>query len=446
MLGENKIREIAHQVLGFSKAHQTEVIVHVTDSALTRFANSSIHQNVAESDTQVRVRVVYGKKIGVASSNDLSPEALQRTVETARAIAQAQSEDPEFDSLPTPQPIRRVEAFSEATAGFSPEQRAQVVSVLCKQARARNVIAAGAFSTTVSEIAVANSLGLFAYHAGTYADINTVMMTDTGSGYASFTHQDARAVNAEALANEAIDKALRSRNPTTIAPGEYTVLLEEYAVFDMLNFFAMLSFTAQAMQEERSFMKGKLGERVMDARITIWDDGCAPEAIPLPFDFEGVPRQKVMFVENGIARGVVYDTVTARREGKTSTGHSLPAPNTMGPYAMHVLMAPGDTPKSEMLKTIERGIWVTRFWYTRPVHPMKVLVTGMTRDGTFLIENGEVTQPLKNLRFTTSYLDAFNHVRAISRETRLFYNDWGGASRVAPAMVVEGFRFTGVTQ
>jgi PmbA protein len=446
MLGENKIREIAHQVLGFSKAHQTEVIVHVTDSALTRFANSSIHQNVAESDTQVRVRVVYGKKIGVASSNDLSPEALQRTVETARAIAQAQSEDPEFDSLPTPQPIRRVEAFSEATAGFSPEQRAQVVSVLCKQARARNVIAAGAFSTTVSEIAVANSLGLFAYHAGTYADINTVMMTDTSSGYASFTHQDARAVNAEALANEAIDKALRSRNPTTIAPGEYTVLLEEYAVFDMLNFFAMLSFTAQAMQEERSFMKGKLGERVMDARVTIWDDGCAPEAIPLPFDFEGVPRQKVMFVENGIARGVVYDTATARREGKTSTGHSLPAPNTMGPYAMHVLMAPGDTPKSEMLKTIERGIWVTRFWYTRPVHPMKVLVTGMTRDGTFLIENGEVTQPLKNLRFTTSYLDAFNHVRAISRETRLFYNDWGGASRVAPAMVVDGFRFTGATQ
>jgi PmbA protein len=293
---------------------------------------------------------------------------------------------------------------------------------------------------------VANSLGVFAYHPGTYADINTVMMTETGSGYASFTHQDARAVNVEALADEAITKALRASNPVTCAPGEYTVLLEEYAVFDMLNFFAMLGWSAQAVQEERSFMKGKLGEQVMDARITIWDDGCAPEAIPLPFDFEGVPKQKVTFIENGIARGVVYDTVTAQREGKASTGHSLPAPNTMGPYAMNVLMAPGDTPKSELLKTIERGIWVTRFWYTRPVHPMKVLVTGMTRDGTFLIENGEVTQPLKNLRFTTSYLDAFNHVRAISRETRLFYNDWGGASRVAPAMVVEGFRFTGVTQ
>lgn len=445
MLGENKIREIANQVLAYSKATQTEVLIHATESALTRFANSMIHQNVAESDTQVRVRVAYGKKIGVASTNDLSPEALQRTVETARAIAQAQGEDPEFDSLPMPQPIRPVEAFVEATASFTPEQRALAVGAMCKKAKARNVVAAGAFSTTVSEIAVANSHGLFAYHPVTFADLNTVMMTETSSGYASFTHQDARRINAEALADEAIDKALRSQNPVTLAPGEYTVLLEEYAVFDMLNFFAMLSFTAQAMQEERSFMKGKLGERVMDERITIWDDGCAPETIPLPFDFEGVPKQKVMFIENGIARGVVYDTVTARREGKRSTGHSLPAPNTMGPYPMHVLMAPGDTPKQEMLKTIERGIWVTRFWYTRPVHPMKVLVTGMTRDGTFLIEKGEITQPLKNLRFTTSYLEAFNRVRAISRETKLYYSDWGGASRVAPAMVVDGFRFTGVT-
>lgn len=446
MLGENKIREIANHVLAYSKATQTEVLIHATESALTRFANSTIHQNVAESDTQVRVRVAYGKKIGVASTNDLSPEALQRTVETARAIAQAQDEDPEFAALPMPQPIQHVEAFVEATASFTPEQRAQAVGAMCKQAKAKNVVAAGAFSTTVSEIAVANSHGLFAYHPVTFADLNTVMMTETSSGYASFTHQDARCINAEALADEAIDKALRSQNPMALAPGEYTVLLEEYAVFDMLNFFAMLSFTAQALQEERSFMKGKLGERVMDERITIWDDGCAPETIPLPFDFEGVPKQKVTFIENGIARGVVYDTVTARREGKPSTGHSLPAPNTMGPYPMHVLMAPGDTPKREMLKTIERGIWVTRFWYTRPVHPMRVLVTGMTRDGTFLIENGEITQPLKNLRFTTSYLDAFQRVRAISRETKLLYSDWGGASRVAPALVVEGFRFTGVTQ
>jgi predicted Zn-dependent protease len=445
MLGENRIHEITNQVLALSRADQIEVIVTATESALTRFANSYIHQNVAERDTDVRVRVVYGKKIGVASSNDLSPDALRRTVETARAIAQVQREDPEFQSLPLPQTIQKVEAFVEPTASFTPEQRAQVVGVLCRKAKARNVVAAGAFATTAAEVAVANSLGVFAYHAGTHADISTVMMTDTGSGYASFTHPDARQVNAEALANEAIDKAVRASNPTALEPGEYTVFLEEYAVLDMLNFLAMIGLTAQAMQEDRSFMKGKIGEKVMDARITIWDDGCAANAIPLPFDFEGVPKQKVMFIENGIARGVVYDTPTAQREGKQSTGHSLPAPNTMGPYPMHVFMAPGDTPKNEMLKTIERGIWVTRFWYTRPVHPMKVLITGMTRDGTFLIENGQVTKPLRNFRFTTSYLDALNQVRAISRETKMFFSDWGSASRVAPALVVDGFRFTGVT-
>jgi predicted Zn-dependent protease len=368
MLGETKVREITDQVLMLSKADQTEVIVNATESALTRFANSYIHQNVAENDVQVRVRVVYGKKIGVASSNDISPDALRRTVETARAIAQLQREDPEFQSLPVPQTIQRVEAFVEATANFSPEQRAQVVGVMCKKAKAQNVVASGAFSTTATETAVANSLGVFAYHPGTFADVSTVMMTDTGSGYASFTHQDARQVNAEALANEAIDKAGRASNPIALEPGEYTVFLEEYAVLDMLDFFGMLGFTAQAMQEDRSFMKGKLGEKVMDERVTIWDDGCASHAVPLPFDFEGVPKQKVTFIENGIARDVVYDTATAQREGKPSTGHSLPAPNSMGPYPMHIFMAPGDASKSEMLKSIKRGIWVTRCWYTRPVH------------------------------------------------------------------------------
>ncbi len=446
MLGPDQVRELTNQVLAMSKADQTEVIFQGTDSALTRFANSYIHQNVAESNAEVRVRVVYGKKVGVASSNDLSPESLKRTVDTARAIAMLQPENPDFKSLPTPQPIQNVEAFVERTANFSPDQRAQVVHVLCKKAKEKGVIAAGAFSTTSFEIAVANSLGVFAYHPGTVADINTVMMADSGSGYVSFAHPDAGRVNAEALANEAIDKALRARNPIDLEAGDYTVLLEEYAVTDVLDFLAFLSFSALAVQEERSFMRGKIGEKVMSDSVTLWDDGLSGDAIALPFDFEGVPRQKVTFVENGIARGVVYDTATAEKEGKPSTGHSLPAPNSMGPYAMHMFMAPGSTPKHEMIKSVERGVWVTRFWYTRVVHPMKVLITGMTRDGTFLIERGEVTRPVKNFRFTTSYLDVLNNVRAIGSETKLIRDDWSSASRRVPALLVDGFRFTGVTQ
>ncbi|MBI5305095.1 MAG: TldD/PmbA family protein [Chloroflexi bacterium] len=446
MLGIDKVRELTQQILGMSHADQTEVVFTGTDSALTRFANSQIHQNVAETNTDVRIRVVYGKKIGVASSNDLEPEALKRTLDTARAIAQLQRENPDFQSLPAPQPAQTVQAFVERTANYSPEQRAQIVNVFCKKAKAKNVVAAGAFSTTAFEIAAANSLGVFAYHPGTVADLNTVMMADTGSGYAAHTSADASTINPDALADEAIDKALKSRNPQTIEPGEYTVLLEEHAVEDILNFSAFLAFSALAVQEERSFMKGKLGERVMGENVTLWDDGTASDLIALPFDFEGVPRQKVMLIEDGIARGVVYDTLTAQREGKTSTGHSLPAPNSMGPMAMHLQMAAGNTPKRELIKNVARGIWVTRFWYTRPVHPLKLLITGMTRDGTFLIENGEVTRPLKNLRFTTSYLDALNHVRAISRETKLAYNDWSNASRRMPALLIDGFRFTGVTQ
>lgn len=446
MLGPNKLSEIANQIFSFSKADQTEVIIRSTDSSLTRFANNHIHQNVAEADVEVRVRVVYGKKIGVASSNDLTPDALKRIVETARAIAQRQREDPEFQSLPTPQPIQHAEAFIEQTANYSPEQRAQVVSALCKKAKEKGVVAAGAFTTTAMEIAVANSLGVFAYHPGTYADLNTVMMSDTGSGYASFTHQDARKINGEAVANEAIDKALRARNPIALEPGEYTVFLEEYAVTDILDALNYVAFSAQAVQEDRSFMKGKIGEKVMDERVTIYDDGLAPDTIALPFDFEGVPRQKVMLIENGIARGVVYDTLTAQRDGVASTGHSLPAPNTFGPFALHLAMAPGNASKNEMLKSIERGVWVTRLWYTRVVHPMKVLITGMTRDGTFLIENGAVTQPLKNFRFTTSYLDALNNLRAIGDSTKLFFEDWSGAARRVPALVVDKFRFTGTTQ
>ncbi len=446
MLGQDKIRELTNQILAMSKADQAEVLIDVNDSALTRFANSYIHQNVAETNVQVRVRVVYGKKIGVASSNDLSPDSLKHTVDTARAIAQLQPDNPEFKSLPSPQPIQNVEAFVERTANFSPDQRAQVVNVLCKKAKENGVVAAGAFSTNAFEIAVANSLGVFAYHPATYAEINTVMMADSGSGYAALTHQDAGAIDAHAIANQAIDKAIRARNPTDLEPGEYTVLLEEYAVQDFLDFLAYLSFNAQAVQEERSFMRGKIGEKVMSDSVTIWDDGHAADTIAIPFDYEGVPRQKVTFVENGIARGVVYDTPTAQKEGRASTGHSLPAPNSFGPFAMHMFMAPGDKSKQEIIKGIERGVWVTRFWYTRVVHPMQVLMTGMTRDGTFLIENGEVTRPVRNFRFTTSYLDALNHVCGIGSETKLLYDDWSHASRRVPAIVVDGFKFTGSTQ
>lgn len=446
MIGPERIREIAQVAFAASKADQTEAIVTSTESQLTRFANNYVHQNVAESNSNLRIRVALGKRIGVADSNDLSPDGIRRVVETARVIAQLQPENPDFGGLPPPQPVSQVDAYVMATANCSPETRALLVRSICQQASANKLVAAGAFKTESTEVAVANSLGTFVYHPGTLAELQTVTMGDSASGYASSASPDVRDLSPEKLAGEAIDKAVRSRNPIAIQPGEYTVILEGYAVSDVLEYLGWHAFNALAVQEDRSFMKNHIGERLMSEAVTIGDDGLARDLLPLPFDYEGVPRQRIVFIENGIARAVVYDSITAAKEGKHSTGHSLPAPNTVGPLPMHMFLSPGTATTEEMIASVARGVLVTRFWYTRTVHPLHVTMTGMTRDGTFLIEHGQVTLPIKNMRFTTSYLDAMKNVRMVGRESKLVREEWAGRNFRAPAVLLDGFNFTGVTQ
>jgi predicted Zn-dependent protease len=251
-------------------------------------------------------------------------------------------------------------------------------------------------------------------------------------------------INTEAISSEAVEKALRSRHPRELPPGRYPVILEEYAVADMMSTLAYLGFGALSVQEGRSFMTDRFGEQIMNPTISIWDDGLDSTGLPMPFDFEGVPRQRVDLIKEGVAAAVVYDSYTAGREGKASTGHGLPAPNTFGPIPTHMFMAPGEASKEEMLASIERGLWVTRFHYTRPVHPKLAIITGMTRDGTFLIEKGEMAYPIKNLRFTQSYIEALANVEQVCRETRLVEN-WFGATRI-PALKVAEVEFTGATE
>ncbi len=444
MLGERKMREIAERVLSLSAANQTEVIIMSEDSGLTRFANSYIHQNVAERNVGLRVRAVVGKKIGVASSNDLSQEALERVVERAMTIAKLQPENPDFTSLPSPATVAEIEAFDEATASFSPEDRAKAVGLVCQLALNNGLIASGAFTTGAGELAVANSLGIFAYYSTTTADINTVIMSDDSAGYAAATAWKVGEINTEVVGAEAVEKALQTRNPRELSPGRYPVILEEYAVADMLETLAYLGFGALAVQEGRSFMVDSFGKQIMSDAISIWDDGLDPTGLPMPFDFEGVPRQRVDLIKGGVAEAVVYDSHTAGKEGRASTGHGLPAPNTYGPVPGHIFMAPGEASKEEMLETMERGLWVTRFHYTVPVHPKLAIVTGMTRDGTFLIEKGEVAYPIKNLRFTQSYIEALANVELVGRATRL-QQSWFGGVR-APALKLAEFEFTGATE
>jgi PmbA protein len=445
MLGEQELKNLADRALSMSTAEQTEVLIFAPHSALTRFANNYIHQNVEQEDLDIRVRAIVDKKIGVASSNDLSDEGLRNVVGKAIELARHQRANPDFVSLPGPKPVRHVDAYVERTARTGPEERAAVVGQICDAASRAGLTAAGAFRTAVAEVAVANSLGVFAYSSDTLADINTVIMSDTGSGHAERVSLDVGDIDGEAVAKEAIDKALRNVKQIEVPPGEYDVVFQEYAVADILDFFAYLSFGAQAYQEKRSFMAGRLGEKVMGENITLWDDGLASDTVPNAFDFEGVPKQRVTFVDKGIARDVVWDSYCAGKEkGRESTGHALPAGNTFGPVPSNMYLAPGDATLDDMVASTKRGVWVSRFWYTRPVHPLNVVVTGMTRDGTFLIEDGKITAPVRNLRFTQSYLDAMNNVEAIGKKTMLC-QAIAGVSRV-PALKIRGWSFTGVSQ
>ncbi len=450
MLGESRVRETIEHVLSLSKADQTEVVFIRADEQLTRFANSYIHQNMAKEDIELRVRVVVGKKIGVASTNDLSDVALQRLLDSAMTVASFQQDNPDFISLPEPQPIEGIDGFVERTAACTPERRAQAAKSICLPAREGGLNASGAFATRSFEYAVGNSLGVFAYYPTTLADLRTVIMSDTGSGYAAATSLDVEDMDAEGLGREAMDKAVRSRNPMDIPPGEYEVILEEYAVSELIAYLAYMGFGAQAVQEGRSFMSGRFGEKVTGDKINIWDDGLDPRNLPMPFDFEGVPKQRVDFIRNGVATAAAYDSYTAgKEEGKRSTGHALPAPNTFGPFPWNMVMEPGEATKEEMLVSTEKGLWVTRIWYVRPVHPLKTIITGMTRDGTFLIENGEFVGPVKNLRFTQSILEALSEVQLVAEETKLgreaFMENFIGGIRV-PALKIGKFAFTSATE
>jgi predicted Zn-dependent protease len=443
MFGPEKFQRIADVVLQHSEAEQTEVLFLGGEEALTRFANSYIHQNVTQSNARVSVRAIWNKRIGVAATNDLSEDSLRRTTEQALEIARLQVEDPDFQSLPGPAPVAEIELFSEQTAHCSPEERARRVGMICEMAKGQDLKASGSFSTGWREIGIANSLGINAHTIGTEAQLTTVIMGETGSGYASALGTDIDAIDAAALGQEAVDKALRSADPIELEPGEYEVVLEEYAVATVLGYMAYMGFSGQALQEGRSFMR--LGEQIVGPEISIWDDGLDPTGRPMPFDFEGVPKQRLDIITAGVATGVAYDSYTAGREPEqTSTGHALPAPNAFGPVPFNLFMGPGKTPRQELGRSIERGLWITRFHYVNPLHPVKAILTGMTRDGTFLIENGEITRPVKDLRFTQSILEAFSEVVAISQETRLTGGFFGG-TRV-PAMHLRRFRFTGATQ
>jgi PmbA protein len=444
----DEIDALLDGALARSTSQRTEALVLAQDLALTRFATNRIHQNVREHDATLQVRVVDRDRIGVASTNKLDEAGIRDVVERATAIAERSAPNPRAAVLPEPDG-RQHDAelgYVPGTAEAGAELRAAGARAVIAAGEAAGLQSSGSFSTSVMTIAVANSLGVRSRHRSTKAALLTVMMdgfaSGAASGYAHAGSPDVRDIDAEGLGAEAAQKGDRMRGARELEPGEYEVILEEYAVGGLLEYLSYIGFSGLAHEEGRSFMD--LGKQLMGESISIWDDGADPTGLPAPIDFEGVVRRRVDLIEGGVAKAVVHDAATGSRAGTGSTGHALPAPNLLGPMALNLFMAPGSTPREELIKGIKRGVWVTRFHYINPVHPKKAILTGMTKDGTFLITDGHLERPILNLRFTQSIPEAFSDVRAIGRETKVLPGEFFGAARV-PALHLGSFNFTGVT-
>jgi PmbA protein len=438
---------LAETVLGHAErqgASEAEVLVMAEDSALTRFANSEIHQNVAEANVLINVRFVDGRRVGVAASSRTDPDGLRALAETAALVAHHSAELDDWGGISEPGPIPQVPAaFATATSESNPELRADAAKAVIAAADEAGVTAYGSFAVSVETTAVANSKGVRASGARTSAQLITVCMgPEGGNGYAEAAAVDATTIDAGAIGREAAAKARASASPVHVDPGDYPVVLEEYAVVDLLDMLGYLGFSAMAVEEGRSFYEP--GRRIGSDLVTIVDDGTDPVGLPMPFDYEGVGKQRVPLVERGACVEVVYDAGTAHRAGRRSTGHGLPAPNPYGPFPVNMLMAPGTSTREELVGGLDRGLLVTRFHYTNPVHPKLAIVTGMTRDGTFLVQGGRVVGPVRNLRYTQSYLDALAGIEAVASDRRTLRGFLGGS--VVPAVRIASWTFTGATE
>jgi PmbA protein len=441
---------LAEDVLGRALrvgATEAEVLVSTDDSALTRFANSEIHQNVAESSRTVNLRFVAGKRIAVMSSGRTDVEGIRSLVNRASAVVRTCEELEDWAGLPKPSTaaslVPPVGAWSDATASASPEFRAEGVRAVIAAADDAKVSAFGSFSTSAEAIAVANSGGIRESQSRTSAQLITVHMSPGGgSGYAEAVATDASGIDAAALGREAAAKARSTDNAVSVPPGDYPVVLEEYAVVDITDYLGFLGFSALAVQEGRSFFEP--GRRVGSDLVSVVDDGGDAAGLPLAFDYEGVRKQRVPLLEGGVCANVVYDSQTAARAGTTSTGHGLPAPNPYGPFPLNSVMAAGSTSREDLIGGLDRGLLVTRFHYTNTVHPKLAIITGMTRDGTFLVEGGKIVGPVRNLRFTQSYLDAIAGISAVAATRKTLKGFLGSA--VVPAVRIDAWTFTGATE
>jgi PmbA protein len=445
-LEEDRATRAAQHAFNLEGAEGVEVVVAGSNSGITRYANSEIIQNTVRAELRIYVRVALADRSATAATNQLDEAHIRGAAERALAAARAAPPDPEWPGLATPdeagdpQPLW---CFDEKTAGTPPEERARIVSDVLKASQQAN--AAGVCETNAQAFGVFSSTGIGCFDGFTRGVVTCLVDTGSATGWAEVSSHAIAEVDHLSAVGRALDKAGRGPAVAEAPPGDYVVVLEPAAAGALVDYLAWSSFGAKFVIDGESFLATKAGRKVAAQSVTVNDDVAHPLSVGIGFDFEGVARRRVAVIDSGVATQPVTDRRTARKLGLPVTGHGSGS-DEWGPFAVNVVLEPGDKDFNQMVSSVDDGLLVTRFHYVNVLDRPSTLLTGMTRDGIFRIRHGEIAEPVQNLRFTQSALEALESVEEIGSDSKGFAPEFGSfGSTVAPSMRVDGFRFTSKT-
>ena len=429
---EEEARKIMEKALGFSTADACIISLQGSESGNIRYARNSVSTSGHRSNQTLVVQSNFGKKSGTATIDEFDDDSLKRVVARAEELAKLSPENPEFMPPLGPQTYDEAINYVEATAKVTPEYRAKAANSSISPAEAQDVTAAGFLDDSAGFEATLNSNGLFAYNKSTNIEFTVTMRTNdgTGSGWATRDYNDVSKFDAAETSKVAIDKAVMSKEAKAIEPGKYTVILEPSAALGLLSGLGRAMDARQA-DEGRSFMSkdggNKMGDKIVDERVKIWSDPLNPQVPTSTWNDEGQPLNKTMWIEDGVVKNLAYSRYWAEEKGVEPL-----------PYPSNFIMAGGDASLDELIKNTQKGILVTRLWYIRSVDPQTLLYTGLTRDGTFYIENGAITYPVKNFRFNESPIIMLNNLETLGEQVRVEGN-------LIPYMKIRDFTFTSLS-
>jgi PmbA protein len=440
--------DLAERAVRAAEGDEADASVHVERSGFARFAASAVHQPTLIRDESVTVRVVRDGRVGCATTNRTDDEGLAAVARRAGEAADRSPVDPGYPGLQPPSAVPDVEGFDEETAAQTPEDQAEQAAAAIAAAPDHGLY--GYYTSGATEVAVASTTGHAVTQSTTDVSVLTLAAGDDVSGYAEATSWRASEIDPATVAREAAEKAARTKGAGQIEPTTFRAVLEPYAISELLFYFGFTSLNALALLEGRSYLSGRVGEKLFSDGFTVWDDGLDPRGYPKAFDLEGVPKERVLIAEEGVARDVVWDRRTAKQAERESTGHGLSGPaQAFGPVPFNLALAGGDAASvDELAERVGDGIYVTRLHYLGVVDPREGIITGMTRDGTFRIEGGKVTTPLVNLRFTTSFPALAAGLLGLTEDVTLvnrsdFYDERYPFGTLVPAVATDAFTIVG---